>query len=117
MGPVHHQQLPLQQLPWPNLQLFDVMDMWASQEELLSFVERHFLKRLILRQITLNSGSWKSFFSRVRGLPFGPKIAFFGHGQQEFQSLLDLYLAHDDFPGPFEGVGDDIDVPLFRLSP
>ena len=117
MGPVHHQQLPLQQLQWPRLQFFHVTDMWTSQEELFSFVERHSLKCLTLRQVTLTSGSWKSFFARIRGLPSCPKIAFFGHEQQQFQGLLDLYLEHDDFPWPFEGQDRDIDVPLFRLSP
>ncbi|KAH8909450.1 hypothetical protein BR93DRAFT_924433 [Coniochaeta sp. PMI_546] len=125
VGPIHHQRLPLNQLQWSNLRFLAIACTWISEDELLSFIERHNLRRLVLKQIVLTDGSWKSFFNRIRRLQLRPKIVirglFTATGSllvlpySESQRLLDHFLKHKDFPWPF--ADRDGDVPVFRLSP
>ncbi len=125
LGPLYNQRLPLHKLQWPDLQFCDITGTLVPENELFAFTERHALKRLTLKQITLTSGSWKSFFSRVRKLQPRPSILCFGvltakgsppwHGKDsESQRLLDCFLAHIDFPWPFS---DPDDLPVFAVSP
>jgi hypothetical protein len=55
-GPVSHQRLALERMRWPDLQLCDIIGTWVPEDELFSFIERHPLKRLTLKEVTLTSG-------------------------------------------------------------
>ncbi|KAJ4288321.1 hypothetical protein N0V88_007359 [Collariella sp. IMI 366227] len=125
-GPVHHQRLPLQQMRWSNLQFCDIIGAWVTENELFGFTERHPLKRLTLKQVTLTSGSWKSFFGQTRERKSRPKIVCQGilHGRdlqgwplEDFKSqrLLDWFLTDVEVPWPFSDPDDDISI--FSLSP
>lgn len=125
-GPVHHQRLPLQQMRWSNLQFCDIVGAWVTEDELFGFTERHPLERLTLKQVTLTSGSWKSFFGQARERKSRPKIVCQGilHGKDSqgwpledltSQRLLDWFLTDAGAPWPFSDPDDDI--PMFSLSP
>ncbi|KAL2166205.1 hypothetical protein VTG60DRAFT_3120 [Thermothelomyces hinnuleus] len=75
-GSINHQRLPLQQMRWSDLQFCDIIGTWVPENELFDFAERHPLKRLTLKQVTLTSGCWKSFFSRARDLKPRPDIVW-----------------------------------------
>lgn len=51
-----------------------IVGTWVPENELFGFTEHHPLSRLILKQVTLTSGSWKPFFSRARELKPRPNI-------------------------------------------
>ena len=123
-GPISHQQLPLQQMRWSDLQFCDIIGTWVPENELFGFTERHPLKRLTLKDVRLTSGSWKSFFSRARGLKPRPDILCQGifHSKDEqgwpmedfkSQRLLNWFLTNAEFPWPFPELDDDI--PTFSL--
>ncbi|KAH8878680.1 hypothetical protein GQ53DRAFT_800552 [Thozetella sp. PMI_491] len=125
-GPIYDQQLPLAQLQWSDLQYCSIAGTWVPEDVLFGFTQRHALKHLALKQVTLTSGSWKSFFGRARELKPRPTIVCHGNlaarGSQtwltadtESQRLLDCFLAHVEFPWPFSDPNDDI--PVFALSP
>lgn len=115
----------MHQLQWSNLQFFTLAATWVLEDELLRFTERHSLRRLSLKQIVMTGGSWKSFFSRIRGRQQRPRIVIRGlftvtgsllaSPKSESQRLLDHFLAHKNFPWPF--ADRDSDVPVFTLSP
>ncbi|KAL2168373.1 hypothetical protein VTG60DRAFT_7352 [Thermothelomyces hinnuleus] len=124
-GSINHQRLPLQQMRWSDLQFCDIVGTWAPENELFDFMERHPLKRLTLKQVTLTSGSWKSYFSRARDLKPRPNIVCEGilpnrdsegYFIEDFKSqrLLDWFLTHAEFPWPFSDPNDDI--PTLSLS-
>lgn len=98
---------------WSDLQYCHIERAWVPENELLSFTEHHPLVRLTLRQVTLTSGSWKSFFSQVRELKPRPHIVC--EGILPSQRLLHYFLTHAEFPWPFLDTEDDI--PMFSLSP
>jgi hypothetical protein len=125
-GPINHQRLPLQQMRWSNLQFCDIIGTWVPENELFGFTEHHPLNRLTLKQVTLTSGSWKSFFSRARELKPRPNFVCEGilpsrnsEGCliEDFKSqrLLDWFLTHTKRPWPFPDPNDDI--PTLSLSP
>jgi hypothetical protein len=126
-GPINHQRLPLQQMRWPDLQFCDIISAWVPEDELFGFTERHHpLDCLTLKQVTLTSGSWKSFFSRARELKPRPNIVCEGilpsrnsEGRwiEDFKSqrLLDWFLTNTKRPWPF--LDPDDDIPPFSLSP
>lgn len=125
-GPVSHQRLPLEQMRWSDLQFCDIISTWVPEDELFSFTESHPLKRLTLKEVRLTSGSWKSFFSRVRKLQPRPTIVCYDilHGRSEqgwlmedvvLQRLLDRFLVNAEFPWPFSDPDDNISI--FSLSP
>lgn len=68
-GPVSDQKLSLRPLWWPDLCQVSFSHIWVSEDELVDFILRHRLKRLILRNVTIYDGSWESFFDRVCNLP------------------------------------------------
>jgi hypothetical protein len=120
-GPVSHQRLPLEQMRWSDLQSCDIIGTWVPENELFSFTKRHPLKRLTLKEVTLTSGSWKSFFSRARKLQ--PRPDFVCHGilhrsdpieDAVSQRLLDRFLTNARVPWPFWDPDDDISI--FSLS-
>ncbi|KAL2169444.1 hypothetical protein VTG60DRAFT_6073 [Thermothelomyces hinnuleus] len=124
-GPISYQRLPLQQMRWSDLQFCDIMGTWVPEDELFGFTERHPLKCLTLKEVTLTSGSWKSFFSRARELKPRPNIVCQGILPNrdsrgwlvediKLQRLLDFFLTHAEFPWPFSDPNDDI--PTFSLS-
>jgi hypothetical protein len=121
-GPVSHQRLPLEQMRWSDLQSCDIIGTWVPENELFSFTKRHPLKRLTLKEVTLTSGSWKSFFSRARKLQPRPNIVCHGilHSRDPIedavsQRLLDRFLTNAEIPWPFWDPDDDISI--FSLSP
>ncbi|KAK3312478.1 hypothetical protein B0H66DRAFT_399352 [Apodospora peruviana] len=118
-GPIYHQRLPLQQMQWSDLQFCDIIGTWVPEDELFNFIKRHPLKRLTLKDVNLTSGSWKSFFSRARGLKQRPNIICQGILPREneegwrledykSQRLLDWFLTHANFPWPFSDPDNDI---------
>ncbi|KAK3312468.1 hypothetical protein B0H66DRAFT_633205 [Apodospora peruviana] len=124
-GPIYHQRLPLQQMQWSNLQFCEIIGTWLPENELFNFIERHPLKRLALKDVNLTSGSWKSFFSRARGLKRRPNIicqdilprkSEEGWRLEDYKSqrLLDWFLTHSNFPWPFPD--PDNDIPIFSLQ-
>jgi hypothetical protein len=121
-GPVSHQRLPLEQMRWSDLQYCDIIGTWVPENELFSFTKRHPLKRLTLKEVTLTSGSWKSFFSRARKLQPRPNIVCHGilHSSDPIedavsQRLLDRFLTNAEIPWPFWDPDDDISI--FSPSP
>jgi hypothetical protein len=115
-GPISHQRLPLEQMRWSGLQFCDIIGTWVPEDELFSFTKRHPLKRLTLREVTLTSGSWKSFFSCARELQPRPNIVCHGifrrRDEQGWpmedvvsQRLLDWFLANAETPVAFLGPG------------
>ncbi|KAK4243059.1 hypothetical protein C7999DRAFT_45040 [Corynascus novoguineensis] len=124
-GSINHQRLPLQQMRWSDLQFCDIIGTWVPENELFDFTKGHPLKRLALKQVTLTSGSWKSFFSRVRDLKLRldiicedilPDRNLEGRFIEDFKSqrLLNWFLTHAEFPWPFSDLNDDI--PTLSLS-
>jgi hypothetical protein len=124
-GPINHQRLPLQQMRWSDLQFCDIVGTWVPENELFGFTEYHSLNRLSLKHVTLTSGSWKSFFSRVRELKPRPNIVCEGilpegilpsRDSDSFKSqrLLDWFLTDTKHPWPFPD--PDEDIPPFSLS-
>ncbi|KAK4121219.1 hypothetical protein N657DRAFT_665529 [Parathielavia appendiculata] len=114
-GPIYQQLLPLSQMQWSDLQYCHIVGTW----------ERHTLKRLTLKQVTLTDGFWKSFFSKARDLRPRPDILCQGilHKRDsqgwlmedlESQRLPDRFLTHAEFPWPFSDPDDDIS--MFSLS-
>ncbi|KAL2261990.1 hypothetical protein VTK26DRAFT_2794 [Humicola hyalothermophila] len=125
-GPINYQRLPLQQIRWSDLQFCDIGGTWVPENELFGFTEYHSLNRLSLKHVTLTSGSWKSFFSRVRELKPRPNIVCEGilpegilpsRDSDSFKSqrLLDWFLTDTKHPWPFPD--PDEDIPPFSLSP
>ncbi|KAK4096876.1 hypothetical protein N658DRAFT_457899 [Parathielavia hyrcaniae] len=125
-GPISHQRLPLEQMRWSDLQFCDIIGTWVPEDELFSFTKRHPLKHLTLKEVTLTSGSWKSFFSRARKLQPRPNIVCHGilrrRDEQGWpmedvvsQRLLNWFLANAEVSWPFSDPDDDISI--FSLSP
>jgi hypothetical protein len=124
-GSISDQRLPLQQMRLPDLQFCDIVGTWVPENELFGFTERHPLKRLTLKQVTLTTGSWKSFFSQVRKLKPRPDIVCRGilnsrdpqgwpMEDTKLQHLLNWYLTDTKRPWPFSDPNDDI--PTLSLS-
>ncbi|KAL2143197.1 hypothetical protein VTI28DRAFT_275 [Corynascus sepedonium] len=124
-GSINHQRLPLPQMRWSDLQFCDIVGTWVPENELFDFTKRHPLKRLTLKQVTLTSGCWKSFFSRARDLKPRPDIFCEGILPSRTldgrvieddisQRFLHWFLTHPEFPWPFLDPNDDI--PPFSLS-
>lgn len=118
-GPVSQQRLPLEQMRWADLQFCDIIGTWVPEDELFSFTERHPLKRLTLKKVTLTSGSWKSFFTRVRKLELRPDIVCWGilnsrdsdgwpMEDTKLQRFLNWFLTDTKRLWPFSDPNDDI---------
>jgi len=118
IGPFDHQRLPMHELQWSNLQFFTIVSSVVSEDELFSFTKRHNLRHLCLKQIMLTNGSWKSFFCRIRGLTFRPKIVIRGiltaaglllaSPNSDSQRRLDRFLGRKNFPWPFPDPDSDV---------
>lgn len=98
---------------------------WVPENELFNFTKRHLLKSLTLKDVNLTSDSWKSFFSRARGVKQRPYIICQGILPREneegwrledskSQRLLDWFLRHANFPWPF--LDPDNDIFTFSLQ-
>ncbi|KAB5513534.1 hypothetical protein GE09DRAFT_1162205 [Coniochaeta sp. 2T2.1] len=124
-GPINLQRLPLHHLQWSSLRNFTLARTWTSEDELLSFVERHHLQHLSIKSVLLSDGTWESFFNRIRDIRSRPTIHIRGLYTStavpvalpnlESQRLLCHFLAHKDFQWPF--TDRDGDVTVFHLSP
>lgn len=127
LGPVFEQQLPLSRLQWLHLEFCDLTGAWLSESDILGFIERHCLKRLSLKNVTLVDGRWDSFFTRARELRYRPRISCGGVlaakdspayylENPESRHLLDSFLADMDMPWPFIGSSQDDVEGLFLDS-
>jgi hypothetical protein len=67
-GQVSGQRIALRSLKWPTLRRAHFRHLWTSENELIDFICQHQLQQLALRNVTLFSGTWKSFFSRIARL-------------------------------------------------
>lgn len=64
-GQASSQRIDLRSLKWPTLRRAHFRHLWTSENDLIDFVCQHQLQQLALRNVTLFSGTWKSFFNRV----------------------------------------------------
>ena len=105
--------LPLSLLKWGKLRQLAFANFSTSEDELLSFIERHKPQSMSLVSITLTVGSWQSFFRRLRQL--NSAVQFHGAGVLQAENasacvldphsnlLIGLFLRTKDFPWPFGG--------------
>lgn len=71
-GQISEQRIVLCSLYWPNLRRVHLRHLWTSEDDLISFIERHQLEQLALRSVTLVDSSWESFFVRLSSLSIRP---------------------------------------------
>jgi hypothetical protein len=71
-GQISEQRVALRSLEWQNLQRVHFRHLWTSEDDLIDFVERHQLQQVVLRNVTLFSGSWESFRCRISALKKNP---------------------------------------------
>jgi hypothetical protein len=82
-GQISEQRIALWSLHWPNLRRLHLRHLWTSEDDLISFIERHQLEQLALRNVTLVDSSWESFFVRLSSLtvrPFQSAVCITGAG-------------------------------------
>lgn len=68
-GRLNEQKLPLRSLSWPDLKRVTFHHLWVSEDELVDFIMRHQLRKFVLHNVTLFTGTWESFFNRLFTLP------------------------------------------------
>ncbi|CZR37657.1 uncharacterized protein FPRO_07152 [Fusarium proliferatum ET1] len=71
-GHISEQRIALGSLQWQHIRRVHFRHLWTTENDLISFVERHQLQQLVLRNVTLFSGSWESFFCRISTLSGRP---------------------------------------------
>jgi hypothetical protein len=78
---------------WPKLETLSVNDLWISEEELFGIIKNHHkgLRSFIIGNAALTSGSWRSFFTRMRRLDTMIKVMVKGElFGRTCEDLLDL---------------------------
>jgi hypothetical protein len=106
--------VPIHQVCLPRLNYISLNRLWISEDSLFLILENNRqLRKLHIKDITLTSGSWESFFSRVRC--FKGRVGISPEGymtgldprcvyicvRDAGKNLLSRFLADPMFPWPF----------------
>ncbi|KAK8121336.1 hypothetical protein PG999_005456 [Apiospora kogelbergensis] len=111
-----HTAILLQDLQWPHLRFLDLRNMWSTENDIKAMLGRHCsLERVMLREMTLFSGSWRSLLEYKRAclpalyLELGgslhnedTRLSIDVSAETAQQILLSNFLNDSNFPWPFQ---------------
>jgi hypothetical protein len=100
---------------WPNLKKIRLDELWASEDDIFNFYKSHqyAIEQFNLGNMTLIQGSWRSLFTRIRGLNTRGQIAANGelYGRRSRNTLnmtpaalsrLVHFMQENKAPWPFQ---------------